>query len=64
VADAVGTSHHKLLEALCEKIAGRILAIDAVQRIRIAARKPHAPIPGPLDYVEVELDRSRRQGDD
>ncbi len=64
VAEAVGTSHHKLLEALCEKICARVLAIEAVKRVRIAARKPHAPIPGPLDYVEVVLDRSRHADND
>lgn len=59
VADAVGASHHKLLEALCERIAGRVLASEGVDRVRVAARKPHAPIPGPLDCVEVVIERSR-----
>lgn len=59
VADAVGTSHHTLLEALCERIAARVLGTDAVERVRVAARKPHAPIPGPLDCVEVVIERSR-----
>ncbi len=59
VAEAVGTSHHTLLEALCERIAARVLGADAVERVRVAARKPHAPIPGPLDYVEVVIERSR-----
>lgn len=59
VADTVGHSHHRLLEALCEKIARAALAMDGVSRARVAARKPHAPIDGPLDYVEVELERSR-----
>ncbi len=59
VADTVGRSPHRLLEALCEKIAARVLEIAAVERVRVAARKPHAPIPGPLDYVEVVLERGR-----
>ena len=59
VADAVGTSHHKLLEALCERIAGAALALEGVTRVRVAARKPHAPISGPLDAVEVTIERSR-----
>jgi len=59
VADAVGTSHHTLLEALCERIAGRVLTTEAVDRVRVSARKPHAPIPGPLDCVEVVIERSR-----
>jgi dihydroneopterin aldolase len=59
VAEAVGTSHHTLLEALCERIAARVLGTDEVERVRVAARKPHAPIPGPLDCVEVVIERSR-----
>lgn len=57
VADTVGGSHHKLLEALCEKIAGGALAMDGVERVRVAARKPHAPIAGPIDFVEVVVER-------
>jgi dihydroneopterin aldolase len=56
-ADTVGSSHHRLLEALCEKVAARALQLDGVTRVRVAARKPHAPISGPLDYVEVVLER-------
>ncbi len=59
VAETVGTSHHTLLEALCERIAGRVLRSDGVERVRVAARKPHAPIPGPLDCVEVVIERDR-----
>jgi dihydroneopterin aldolase len=59
VADTVGESHHRLLEALCEKIARGALSLDGVERVRVAARKPHAPIGGPIDYVEVELERTR-----
>ncbi len=59
VADSVGTSHHRLLEALCEQIAAKVLALDHVDRVRVAARKPHAPIPGPLDSVEVVIERAR-----
>ena len=62
VSETVGASHHKLLEGLCERIAGRVLALDEVERVRVAARKPHAPIPGPLDYVEVVLERRRGDG--
>jgi dihydroneopterin aldolase len=58
-AETVGTSHHRLLEGLCERVASRALALHGVRRVRVAARKPHAPIPGPLDYVEVVVDRNR-----
>ncbi len=58
-SEIVGTTHHMLLEALCEKIAARVLAIPAIERVRVAARKPHAPIAGPLDHVEVVIERER-----
>ena len=59
VAETVGTSHHRLLEALCERIAAKALGLESVHRVRVAARKPHAPIAGPLDSVEVVIERSR-----
>ena len=59
VSETVGTSHHRLLEALCEKIAARALSLKGVEQVRVAARKPHAPLEGPLDHVEVVLERRR-----
>jgi dihydroneopterin aldolase len=59
VADTVGESHHRLLEALCERVANAVLEREAVRCVRVAARKPHAPIEGPLDYVEVVIERDR-----
>jgi dihydroneopterin aldolase len=59
VAGTVGKSHHRLLEALCERIADAVLGHDTVDRVRVAARKPHVPIEGPLDYVEVVIARDR-----
>lgn len=47
----------RLLEALCERIATRLLAIDRVERVRVRCRKPHAALPGPIDQVEVEIER-------
>ena len=58
VADTVGTSHHKLLEALCERVARAALALEGVERVKVAARKPHAPVPGPLEAVEVTIERT------
>jgi 7,8-dihydroneopterin aldolase/epimerase/oxygenase len=59
VSETVGTSHHRLLEALCERVAAKALALDGVERVRVAARKPHAPIAGPLEAVEVVIERTR-----
>ena len=59
VADTVSASHHSLLEALCEKIAAQVLEFHGVLRTRVVARKPHAPLDGPVDHVEVVVDRLR-----
>lgn len=57
VSETVRSSHHRVLEALCEKVASSALALDGVERARVAARKPHAPLDGPIDHVEVVIDR-------
>ncbi len=59
VAETVGESHHRLLEGLSEKIVERVLELGSVLKVRVAARKPHAPLGGPIDYVEVVLERER-----
>lgn len=59
VAETVGRSHHRLIEGLCERIASRVLGLPEVRAVHVAARKPHAAIDGPLDYVEVAIERER-----
>jgi dihydroneopterin aldolase len=64
VAETVGDSHHRLIEGLCERIATRALALPGVEAVRVAARKPHAPVDGPLDHVEVVVERDRRRSEE
>ncbi len=47
----------RLLEALCARIADRIIALERVEKVRICCRKPWAALPGPVDRVEVEVCR-------
>ncbi len=63
VSETVGASPHRLLEALCEKVAAQALDMEPVERVRVAARKPHAPIDGPLESVEVVIERGGRDAD-
>ncbi len=63
VSETVGASPHRLLEALCEKVAAQALDMERVERVRVAARKPHAPIDGPLDSVEVVIERGGPDAD-
>jgi dihydroneopterin aldolase len=47
------------LEDLAESIAAGVLGHDGVFRVRIAVRKPHAAVGGPLRFAQVELVRQR-----
>ena len=59
VRAAVDSPHLFYLEELTESIAARVLAEPAVTRTRVAIRKPHAAIGGPLHDVEVAIVRPR-----
>lgn len=47
------------LEELADAIAARVLTEKGVQRVRVAVRKPHVTLGGPLDYAEVAVVRLR-----
>lgn len=51
-----GTGH---LEELAMALADATLALPAVRRTAVAVRKPHVPLPGPLAWAEVRLERAR-----
>jgi dihydroneopterin aldolase len=47
-----------LLETIAEKLAREILENFQVQEVTIRVRKRIPPIPGNLDYIEVEVNRT------
>ncbi len=47
----------KLIETVAEKIANKILALPGILNVLIRVRKPHVPLNGLLDYVEIEIFR-------
>ncbi len=47
------------LERIGERIAEAALREQPVRRVRVAVRKPHVPLPGPLDYAEVVVTRTQ-----
>jgi dihydroneopterin aldolase len=51
--------HCKLIEAVAERIAQRVLAGYDVSRVRVRIRKPDVPIAATLEYLGVEIDRTR-----
>jgi FolB domain-containing protein len=59
VAGAVGTAPIAYLEDLVDAAASKAMDLPEVARVRVAARKPHVALAGPLDYAEVVCERER-----
>lgn len=57
--EAVRAGPLRYLEEICDAIAGRALALSAVSSVRVAVRKPHVMLEGPLGYAEVVVERAR-----
>lgn len=49
----------KLVEAVAERVAARILAEFPAREVIVRVHKPGAPIPGPFECVTVEVHRRR-----
>lgn len=49
----------KLIETVAERIADKILCIPDIPNVLIRVRKPHVPLNGLLDHVEVEIFRDK-----
>jgi dihydroneopterin aldolase len=58
VSGLVSSDPHEYLETIADAIAARVLALDGVRSCRVAVRKPHVALPGPLSYAEVVVERA------
>jgi dihydroneopterin aldolase len=47
------------LETLAAAIVDDALVLDGVAHVRVAVRKPHVMLDGPLSYAEIVVERSR-----
>ena len=57
----VTAKKYYLLEALGHAIAkGILMEFPATKVVTVRVRKPHPPVKGVVDYVEVEISESRR----
>ena len=59
VESCVKEKKYYLIEAVADAIAGEILNNHPVDILNIRVRKPHAPVRGVLDTVEVEIERKK-----
>lgn len=58
-AQVLGEGHIKYLEDVGQRISERALRLNGVARVNVVIRKPHVALGGPLDYAEVEVERSQ-----
>jgi 7,8-dihydroneopterin aldolase/epimerase/oxygenase len=63
VAARVSGGPLRFLEDVARTLVGDLLARPYVRRARVAVRKPHVPLPGPLAYAEVVVDSGRPSPD-
>lgn len=47
------------LEEIGDETAAAALASPGAERVRVAVRKPHVGLPGPLAHAEVVVERTR-----
>jgi dihydroneopterin aldolase len=63
VASIIDAGHIDFLEEIAESVASGAFAVsERITRARVAVRKPHVALGGPLAYAEVRVDRSRPEG--
>ncbi len=55
------TKQFQLLEALAEHIAAEILALNSIAAVTVRVRKPAVPLPGQVDFIQIEIHRRQNQ---
>jgi dihydroneopterin aldolase len=55
--DALALGHGPYLEDVADRVATGALTVPGVGGVRVAVRKPHVALPGPLAYAEVVVER-------
>ena len=59
IKDIVKNNKFNLIETLADSLADSIFESFAIERLKIKVRKMTPPIPGNIDYFEIETERAR-----
>jgi len=59
VNDCTRNNKFYLIETLAERIANTVVGQFLTHKVIVRVRKPHAPVKGVLDTVEVEIERAK-----
>ena len=57
VAGVMATPHISYLEEAAERVAAAALEVGGVTSATVSVRKPHVPLPGPVECAEVTITR-------
>lgn len=60
VRQVMTEERYRLLEAVAEAVAHRLLDLERVQAVTVRVRKPHVRLGGPLAHAAVEVTRRKR----
>ena len=56
-ATVMGARHIAYLEEAAERVASASLLVPGVRTVTVSVRKPHVPLPGPVQFAEVTITR-------
>lgn len=59
VNEVMSGKRYKLIEAVAEDIAAKILELFPVEQVKVTVKKPHSPVPAVFDYVAVQVVRDK-----
>lgn len=59
VTAVMSARHIAYLEEAAERLASAALQLEGVLSATVSVRKPHVPLPGPVEYAEVTITRDR-----
>lgn len=59
VKQVVEQERHNLLERVAHRVAEQVLNVAGVESVTVRIRKPAVPLSGVLDWVQLEITRSR-----
>jgi dihydroneopterin aldolase len=57
VAGVMSAPHIAYLEEAAERVAHATLLVPGVRTVTVSVRKPHVPLPGPVEFAEVSIKR-------
>lgn len=59
IRNVLELERYDLIETVAEKVAQRILSYSSVSAVLVRVKKPHVTVGGQVDYIGIEIVRTR-----